>query len=221
MMKTIGCLLFCWLMAPCVAGAGELDAALNRIEAQWAKIYYGLPDAEKGAAYTRLLEVAAQLSAQHPGHAGAMFWRATIMANNANYQSGVTALHTIHEVRDLLQKTIAMDPSAMGGGAYVVLGTLYHKAPAWPIAFGDDDEAERLLQTGVKVNPNGIDTNFFYGEFLLDQDNLVEAERFFERALKAPIRPEQVFADTELKKIAVAALKNIRGKKISCAGDCR
>jgi len=46
-----------------------------------------------------------------------------------------------------------------------VLGTLYDKVPSWPIAFGNDNTAKTMLETALKINPNGIANNYFYGKF--------------------------------------------------------
>ena len=54
---------------------------------------------------------------------------------------------------------------AFSGSAYTSLGTLYFKAPSWPISFGDDKKAEVMLKQALAINPDGIDSNFFYAEF--------------------------------------------------------
>lgn len=188
--------------------ANPVSDALNGIEAEWAKIYYQVPKKQQGPAYAKLLEKAASLAKQYPKEAGLIYWHAVVKASYADHQDPVSALSAIHDVRDLLQQSIAIDPKSMGGSAYVVLGTLYHLTPSWPIAFGDDDEAEKMLQTALKISPEGIDSNFYYGQFLLDKGDKQQARQYFERASKAPVRPEQVFADTQLEQEAKLALKN-------------
>lgn len=102
----------------------------------------------------------------------------------------------------------------MNGSAHVTLGTLYYMAPKWPIAFGDDEEAQKLLEAALAINPNGIDCNYFYGEFLLQHNNLKAASQYFERAIAAPTRKEQAFADNQLKIEAKLALQNTKERKI-------
>ena len=108
-------------------------------------------------------------------------------------------MQAINEVRDLLTKAIAINPQVMNGAAYIVLGTLYDKVPSWPIAFGDDDTAKALLETALKINPNGLVSNYFYGEFLLAHDDETAAEHYFKLALAAPIRVEQRYADQQMR----------------------
>ena len=155
------------------------------------------------------------LSRQHPKNAEPIIWEAIVKATNADHQDAVSALEAIHEARDLLTKAIEINPQAMSGSAYVTLGTLYYMAPKWPIGFGDEATAEKMLQTALKINPNGIDSNYFYGDFLLSNNRLNEAEKYFKRAIAIPARAEQFYADNQLKEEAKLALKNTKERKIS------
>lgn len=203
------CVLFVALAFAGTSHASPVADALNNIESEWAKIYYQVPKKEQGPAYAKLLEKTHGFVKQYPKEAGLIYWHAVVKASYADHQDPVSALSAIHEVRDLLQRSIALDPKSMGGSAYVVLGTLYHLTPSWPIAFGDDDEAEKMLQAALKISPDGIDSNYYYGQFLLDKGDKKQARQYFERASKAPVRPEQVFADTQLEQEAKLALKNV------------
>lgn len=74
-----------------------------------------------------------------------------------------------------------------------------------------------MFQSALKINPNGIDTNYFYGEFLLSTDSPKDAVKYFERAATAPTRTEQLYADNQLKEDARRALKNTMERKVSDA----
>ena len=67
--------------------------------------------------------------------------------------------------------------------------------PGWPVGFGDDEKAEQLLKQALAINPDGIDPNFFYGDFLLDQGRKAEAKTYLDKALAAPARPGREVAD--------------------------
>ena len=41
--------------------------------------------------------------------------------------------------------------------------------PGFPVGFGDDKKAKELLKKALEINPNGIDPNYFYAEFLFDE----------------------------------------------------
>ena len=69
------------------------------------------------------------------------------------------------------------------------------KAPAWPISFGDNKKAESNLKQALAINPDGIDPNFFYGEFLFEQGKAAQAKTVLEHALNAAARPGREVAD--------------------------
>ncbi len=195
--------------------AENLNDSLQSIESEWASIYYSTPKQKQGPAYCKLLDKTIHLSRQHPNNAEPIIWEAIVKATNADHQDAVSALESIHDARDLLLKAIEINPQAMDGSAYVTLGTLYYMAPKWPIAFGDEETAQKMLQTALKINPNGIESNYFYGDFLLSNNNFNEAEKYFKRALAIPARAEQFYADNQLKEQARIALKNTHESQIS------
>ncbi|MGZ8158922.1 MAG: tetratricopeptide repeat protein [Methylobacter sp.] len=192
-----------------------MDDSLKSIEAEWASIYYSTPKSKQGAAYVQLLEKTANLARQYPSAAEPIFWQAVVKATYADHQDAFSALNAIHEARDLLIKAININPKAMNGSAYVTLGTLYYMVPKWPISFGDDDAAKQMLETALKINPDGIDANYFYGEFLMLHNKPNDALIYFERATAAPARTDQLYADNQLKAEAKLALKNTQKRKIS------
>ena len=187
------------------------------IESEWASIYYGTPKQKQGDAFLHLLDKTITLTKQYPNAAEPIFWEAVVKATYADHQDGFSALSSIQEARDLLEKAISIKPETMSGSAYVTLGTLYYMAPKWPIAFGDDQKAQEMLKTALNINPNGIDANYFYGDFLLIHNNPSEAQKYFAKAASAPARPDQLYADNQLKAEARLALKNAKDRKISGA----
>jgi tetratricopeptide (TPR) repeat protein len=203
------------LSCPCVAET--LNESLSHIESEWAVTYYKTPKIQQESAYLKLLSSTQQLSGQYPHEAAPLFWQAVVKASYADHQDAVSALDAIDDVRDLLTRAIAINPNTMNGSAYVVLGTLYYRVPKWPIAFGNDEEADKLLQAALKINPNGIDSNYYYGEFLLANDKIKAAESYLKKATEAPVRPEQIYADNQLKEEAKRTLKNTQERKMSGA----
>ncbi|MNN76418.1 hypothetical protein D3C81_1927940 [compost metagenome] len=94
-----------------------------------------------------------------------------------------------------LELAIKLDDKALDGSAYTSLGALYYQVPGWPIGFGDDKQAERLLKQALQINPTGIDPNYFYGDFLIDQGHKAQGKLYLQKALAAPARPGRELAD--------------------------
>ncbi len=112
------------------------------------------------------------------------------------FRTGLLALGLVKQARALYEQAIAIDGKVLDGSAYGSLGVLYYKVPGWPIAFGSKAKAEEMLKKALALNPAGIDPNFFYGEFLIENDRLAEGISHLERALQAAPRPGRQVADT-------------------------
>ncbi len=72
---------------------------------------------------------------------------------------------------------------ALQGSAYTSLGALYYQVPGWPIAFGNDKKARQLLDKAILVNPGGLDSNYFYGDFLVHEKQYERASVVLNKAL--------------------------------------
>ncbi|MGZ5050010.1 MAG: hypothetical protein ACXWF8_07685 [Methylobacter sp.] len=199
--------------------ADNLEDSLKSIESEWAKIYYGTPKDKQSAALTQLLDKTTSLAERYPNAAEPIFWQAVVKATYADHQDAFSALSAIDDARELLLEAIKINPKTMKGSAYVTLGTLYYMAPKWPISFGDEDLAQEMLETALKINPNGIDANYFYGEYLLQRDQIEEAAFYFHKAAIAPARADQTYADNQLKEEAKLALENSYNRKINDEKD--
>lgn len=193
--------------------ASELNASIASLENDWANAYYQPDEARQKQTYPKLLEQAELLLKRYPNAAEPKIWLATILATNAAFESPLTALSNLKNAKDLLEAAIKINPKALDGSAYVTLGTLYYMLPGWPVSFGDDEMAEEYLKSSLDINPNGIDANYFYADFLFRQDRTVEAEAFFRKAVEAPVRKMQVYADTQLQNEAKLALNHAQQRK--------
>ena len=113
----------------------------------------------------------------------------------------------------MLEQAEKIKADALQGSVYTSLGSLYYQVPGWPIGFGDNDKARSYLQRARAINPNGIDPNYFYGDFLIEQNQNAEAIKVLEQALRAPARPDRPVADwgrrEEIKQDIARAKRNL------------
>ena len=124
-----------------------------------------------------------------------LIWEGIVVSSLAGEKGGLGALPLVKQAKALYEQAIQIDGQALDGSAYNSLGVLYYKVPGWPIGFGDKKQARELLQKALAINPQGIDPNFFYGEFLLETDAATSAVPYLEKALQAPARPGRPLAD--------------------------
>ncbi len=194
--------------------AGSLNDSLQDIESEWAIIHYSTPENKQEIAYNKLYTKVTYLAKEYPNKAEPLIWEAIIKACNADHINAVKALENIHDAHDLLQEAIKRDPEALGGSAYVTLGALYYMTPLWPIGFGDKNIAKYMFENAIKVNPEGLESNYFYAEFLQSLNQFNEAEKYYKKAISIPSRSEQIFADDQLRALARQGLHNTEMKKL-------
>lgn len=210
-MKTflLSLLIMCGLsVLPSYADNGG-DSALTRMQTRWAEINYQLPPDKREDAFEQLLEEADTFVQQHPGDAAILVWSGIIKSSYAGAIGGLGALKYAKAARADLEQAIALDPRVLNGSAYTSLGTLYFKVPGWPVGFGDDKKADELLHKALAINPDGIDPNYFYAEYLRDQHSYAAAEQYYRKALQAPARPGRELADRGRRAEIEAALSGV------------
>jgi tetratricopeptide (TPR) repeat protein len=177
------------------AAPAAFDAELLAIQTDWATANYATAEPQREAAFDKLIARAAAFSKQNPQRAEALIWEGIVLSTAAGVKGGLGALGLAKQSREKLDSAIAIDANALDGSAYTSLGTLYHKVPGFPIGFGSDKKARDYLQKALLINPDGIDPNYFYAEFLHDEDDHAGALKYLEKALKAPPRPGRSSAD--------------------------
>lgn len=185
---------------------------LEDIQKRWAEVNYTLQDDAQEQAFEALLAQAQQWVQQQPDNAEAYIWQGIVQSTYAGAKGGLGALGLAKDARASLEKALALQPDALQGSAYASLGTLYFKVPGWPLGFGDDDKAKELLEKALEFNPDGIDPNYFYADYLYEQKKYRKAEQYAQQALAAPARPERPLADAERRKEVEALLAKIRKK---------
>ncbi|HEX9803299.1 MAG TPA: hypothetical protein VGB35_08585 [Gammaproteobacteria bacterium] len=188
-------LLLCLSVIAARANADELTQQLLPIQQQWAFINYQLPESKKEEAFTALEEKAQALAERHADRAEPKLWQAIIISTHAGVRGGLGALGMVKKARELLLQAEAIDAAVMDGSIYTSLGSLYYQVPGWPLGFGDDDKARSLLLEALQRNPDGIDPNYFYGDFLYRNGETEAALAALNKALQAPARPDRPLAD--------------------------
>lgn len=200
------------LLGTARAAGDPLPDAIAELQHRWAVANYELQGQPREAALELLARDAQALTERYPQRAEAWIWPGIIRSTLAGAKGGLGALGAAKAARRDLERALALDPAALDGSACASLGTLYYKVPGWPIGFGDDEKAERLLRQALQINPDGIDANYFYGEFLYEQGRRAEAREHLLRARAAAPRPGRELADRG-RQAEIAALLAKAGAK--------
>ncbi|WP_260957729.1 tetratricopeptide repeat protein [Pseudomonas citri] len=212
MKKILACVLFGALSQ----GAWALDNAdqqrLAAIQQSWAHIQYELPEGQRAEAFEKLAAQASTFKQERQSVAEAWIWSGIVNSSWAGAKGGIGALSKVKEAKGDLETALTLDPKALQGSAYTSLGALYDRVPGWPLGFGDSDKAEQLLTQALQLNPNGIDSLYFWGDHLYRQKRYAEARTALQKALQAAPRPGRESADAGRRKEIEALLVDVNKK---------
>lgn len=186
---------------------------IKPLQQRWAEINYQLDEDKREQAFEQLLQQADQVVSSNTDKAEAYIWRGIIASSYAGAKGGLGALDLTKRSKADLEQALSLQPEALQGSAYTSLGVLYYKVPGWPVGFGSDKKARQLLTKALEINPQGIDPNYFYAEFLTEERDYKGAMRYLELAKQAPTRPDRPLADSGRKQ-EIAALEQKLKKKI-------
>jgi len=188
------------------------ESQLLDIQHRWATANYEASGKTQKKALDALLGDARALASANPKRAEALVWQGIVASTYAGVKGPFGAMSLAKEARDALTEAEAINPAVLNGSVYTSLGTLYYKVPGGIIGFGDDDLAREYLEKAVSANPDGIDSNYFFGEFLFEQKDYVSAQQALLKAQSAPARPSRPLADKGRQREIASLLDQIDSK---------
>jgi len=171
------------------------ETTIQDLQHQWAIANYQTAEDDVDAAFTSLIEQAEAAVTSNPKDPELLIWQAIIQSSYAGKAGGLGALGYVKAAKASLEKAMELDDMAMAGSAYTSLGALYYQVPGWPIAFGNDKQARKMLEKAITINPEGLDSNYFYAEFLFEEKEYKKAKQVLSKAQSAPPRPGREIAD--------------------------
>ncbi len=211
-MKRLLVVLLATLALPVWALDAPDQQRLTGIQQEWARIQYQLPEDQRVAAFEQLAATSSAFTQQRPAVAQAWIWSGIVTSSWAGAQGGLGALSKVKTAKAYLEKAMTLDPNALQGSAYASLAALYDRVPGWPIGFGDPDKAQALLEQALKLNPDGIDPLYFWGDHLYRQGHYAQAKDALEKALLAAPRPGREVADSGRRKDIQLLLVDVNKK---------
>ena len=190
------------------AAQADVLQDIKPLQDRWAEANYSMTEEQKEKAYPELVKQANAVVAANPEKAEALIWRGIIKSSYAGVKGGLGAMSLAEESKADLEAALKIDSHALQGSAYTSLGVLYYKVPGWPIGFGSDKNAKKMLEKALTINPQGIDPNYFYAEFLTEERDYKAAMSYIEKAKQAAPRPDRPTADQgRLQEIAALEAK--------------
>lgn len=197
------------------AGSGDqaLNAEILRIQGIWENIKFKEKDAsQQYKDITALAKSADAVVAKYPTRAEPLIWDGIVTSESAGMAGVFSALGLAKRARDLLLKAEKMDPSALDAGAPTSLGVLYYRVPGFPVGFGNTATAAKYLKEALRLAPDGMDANYFSGDFLVEQGEYQKAKVVLEHALTLPARPDRPDWDYHRRAVIRELLAKIASK---------
>lgn len=165
----------------------SMDANVVRIAEQWAGIKYLVKDKhEQLKQIDKLAADAAGLVQRYPARAEPLLWDGIVTSEEAAMAPMLDKLHYAKVARILFERAEVIDPNAANGGVELSLGVLYYRVPGFPIGFGNDSKARSYLEKARAIDPDGLDSAYFYGDFLISQHEYRKAREVLVHGLAAP-----------------------------------
>lgn len=192
--------------------AQNSEPLLGDLQSGWAVANYQLKDKDQIKAFEELILQGEASLSNNPDDADIQIWTGIIKSTLAGAKGGLGALSLAKAAKTHLEKAIELNDKALDGSAYTSLGVLYNSVPGWPIGFGDKKKSEKYLRKALEINPTGIDSNYFYADFLVSKKKYSDAQAYFDKALQAQPRPGRDIADTGRRKEIDLALAGIQKK---------
>lgn len=184
---------------------------IGRMQNEWDHIQYKIDDTKLKIALLNKLEAQAEtVFQQYPNRAEPKIWLGIIISTKAGIEKGIHSLSKVKLAKKLFEEAIAIEPNALDGSAFTSLGSLYYKVPSWPVSFGNNIKAKENLTKALQINPDGIDPNYFYGEYLSERGNAIQAKYYLNKALHAPMRHGRELADAGRRKEIQLSLSKLK-----------
>ncbi len=203
-----------WISAVSTAQESDVapDPAVKHLASEWAHIKYEVKDRdEQLKEIDALAKEAATVVDRNPGQVEPLLWDGIITSEEAAMASLIHKLGLAVRARDLFEKAEAIGGPGPKGAVAMSLGVIYYRVPRFPMGFGDIDKARRYLETALVLDPNGLDANYFYGDFLIKRGEIDKAKAVLAHALEAPPDPARPVWDAGRRAEVRALLARVNG----------
>ncbi len=167
----------------------------------------GLPEAQRKAALEAGIAAARAAMAIDQGRPEGHFWLAANMGALAESFGLRQGIKYRGQIRDALERTLAIDPAFLQGSADRALGRWYFKVPG--LFGGSNQKSEAHLRKALTYNPQSVISYIFLGDTLADMGRKDDARRAYQAAIDAPLDPDWTPEDRRFKAQARQLLQRL------------
>ncbi|MGI8669972.1 MAG: TRAP transporter TatT component family protein [Aridibacter sp.] len=191
----------------------EKDAECDWAYGLLAEIYYWMgeyADAEdKLFYYDKGVEYGEQGIEADEDSPEANFWLAVNYGSYGQEKGIMKSLSLITPIKESAEKVLELDESYFYGGAWRVLGRLYHKAPGFPLSIGNSKKALECFEKALEFGPKFYLNHLFIAEFYISERKKDKAREHLEWILEADLNENHEQEDKGYKRDAEKLLENL------------
>ncbi len=173
-------------LSPCASPGARVAAA----EAGWraAEDALGL---HRRAGFADAVKLARVAAASAPDQAGAWFWLAMALTSEGSERGLLAMVGHAQEIRAALHQAAERDAGYQGGAPLSGLCGLYHRAPGWPLSFGDKELARAYCVRALEQDPRSYEARLVLAWQARDRGALDEARAHLAVILAGPLDERQ------------------------------
>ena len=181
---------------------------------EWARLTFEEENKEKQqVGFDTLLERVEKTLKEKPSSADMRIWLAKLKMEKASSLGLFKRDDMNKEALALLEQATLINPKALDGYGYALLGHLYNSADVWPFSFGNRVKAKGYLLKALALDPDNLEANYFYGLYLKQYEGLESANPYFKKALEAKQYPDRKTAYLGLRDMIREAMKEEKEEK--------
>ena len=186
----------------------DFEAAWKRARAGYWIGGHEKEQSDRDGAYELAMTAARVAIAARPNAPEGHFWLAANMGGYAEDHGIRGGLKYRGDIRDSLEKTLALDPAFLQGSADRALGRWYYKVPG--LFGGSKRKSEEHLRKALTYNPRSIISHIFLAETLEALDRKDEAIAELKLVINLAPDPDWLPEDTEFKQQAKTMLQRLQ-----------
>ncbi len=137
----------------------------------------------------------------------ANFWLAVNYGSFGQEKGIMKSLSLVSPIKERAEKVLELDESYFYGGAWRVLGRLYHKAPGFPLSIGNSKKALECFEKALEFGPKFYLNHLFIAEFYISERKKDKARGHLEWILEANLNKNHEIEDAGYKREAENLLK--------------
>ena len=139
----------------------------------------------------------------------ANFWLSVNYGSYGQEKGIMQSLALISPIKEAAERAIALDANYFYGGAWRVLGRLYHKAPGFPFSIGSTKKAVEHLEKAVESGPKFFLNHLFLAEAYISNRDKAQASEHLKWILNTPSNANHEREDEGYKREAESLLENL------------